>query len=120
MAVRSGVRKGWRTVPVYLGLALVVLVSVAACTAALAIPNFTITAYQGAEELGGEQVTVQELLNEGKPVVLNFWAGACPPCRAEMPDFQRVYDRRHHAVTIIGVDVGPYLNLGRAKRARRS
>ena len=112
MAIRSGARKGWRTILVCLGLALITLGSVAACTTALAIPNFTIAAYQGVEELGGEQVTIKELLAEGKPVVLNFWAGLCPPCRAEMPDFQKVYDRRHQEVTLVGVDVGPYLYLG--------
>lgn len=29
---------------------------------------------------------------KGKTIFLNFWATWCPPCRAEMPDIQKLYE----------------------------
>lgn len=36
-------------------------------------------------------------------VILNFWATWCPPCRAEIPDFQKLYDNED--VEILAVDL---------------
>ncbi len=32
---------------------------------------------------------------EGKIIFLNFWATWCPPCKAEMPDIQKLYEEYH-------------------------
>lgn len=85
----------------------------------LEVPDLTITVYQQAEELGGEEVMLSDLVSQGRPVVLNFWAALCPPCRAEMPDIQAVYDHRGHEVTVIGVDIGPQQFLGSREEGKQ-
>ena len=74
-------------------------------------PNdFAFTLYQGQERLGAESLNFSDLL--GEPVVLNFWAGLCPPCRAEMPEFQEFYDDYSDRVVLLGIDVGQFTSLG--------
>jgi thiol-disulfide isomerase/thioredoxin len=42
----------------------------------------------------------------GKPVVINFWATWCPPCRAELPALEQVYkNNRDKGLIVVGVDV---------------
>ena len=43
-------------------------------------PNFTVYTEDGTA------VKLSELY--GKPIILNFWASWCPPCKSEMPDFE--------------------------------
>lgn len=74
--------------------------------------DFELTVYQGADVLGGQQVNFSEVLNQGKPVVLNLWAGLCPACRLEMPDFEEANKEFGDDVLLIGLDVGPFTNLG--------
>ena len=78
--------------------------------------DFSFTLYQGEQELGGEKLNLAEL--RGKPVVLNFWAGLCPPCRAEMPDLQRFYEESQDEVVMLGIDVGRFNNLGGQRDAQ--
>jgi len=52
----------------------------------------------------GETVTLSEF--RGQPVVLNFWASWCGPCRVEMPFFERTQMKYNGQAAVIGVNQG--------------
>jgi thiol-disulfide isomerase/thioredoxin len=56
------------------------------------------------EDLDGNTVRLSEL--RGKPVLLNFWATWCPPCRKEIPDLQKFYEQYGDRITLLGIDWG--------------
>jgi cytochrome c biogenesis protein CcmG, thiol:disulfide interchange protein DsbE len=52
--------------------------------------------------LDGDSVSLDSL--RGQVVLVNFWASWCPPCRIEMPGFERVYRaRRDEGFVIVGI-----------------
>ena len=42
---------------------------------------------------------------EGKPVVLNFWASWCGPCKSEMPDFEEAYGEYGEEIQFLMVNM---------------
>ena len=79
-------------------------------------PNFAITLFQGEAKLGGTDVNLRQF--QGKPLIINFWAGLCPPCRAELPDLQEFYNEFSDRVTLVGVDLGQFTGLGSLQDAK--
>lgn len=60
-------------------------------------PDFTVL------DAEGNAVKLSELF--GKPIVLNFWASWCPPCKGEMPEFNKVYEEVGGDITFMMVDL---------------
>jgi cytochrome c biogenesis protein CcmG/thiol:disulfide interchange protein DsbE len=65
----------------------------------LTAPDFTLSLFDGATF-----TLSSHLAQDGRPVVLNFWASWCLPCRHEMPAFDAVAHDRPE-IFILGVAV---------------
>ncbi|NQW16893.1 MAG: TlpA family protein disulfide reductase [Chloroflexi bacterium] len=80
--------------------------------------DFEVNVYQREDILGGQNLHFSDIVAQGKPVVLNFWAGLCPPCRAEMPELQAVFEEFEDHVILFGLDIGPFTGLGNEQDGR--
>ena len=59
--------------------------------------------------LGGEDVRLSDF--RGRPVWINFWATWCPPCRAEAPDIQEVYEAHEsEGLVVLAISIGESTN----------
>jgi cytochrome c biogenesis protein CcmG/thiol:disulfide interchange protein DsbE len=90
-------------------LSLLLVVIVVACSEAE--PDASVGVSVGSlahnfslESLDGETVSLSDL--EGNVVLVNFWATWCPPCQAEIPDFEEAYRQRGgDGLVVLGVNV---------------
>ncbi len=55
------------------------------------------------QDYNGNIVKLSNMID--KPVVLNFWATWCPPCKAELPDFQKAYEKYGNEINFVIVDL---------------
>lgn len=53
-------------------------------------------------DLDGNQITIKE---SSKPIVLNFWASWCPPCKAEIPELELFYNKYKTHVDFYAVNM---------------
>ena len=57
-----------------------------------------------APKVGGQLVSLENYKN--RPLVLNFWASWCPPCRDETPGMERIWRKyEDQGVVILGINV---------------
>ena len=62
-------------------------------------PNFELV------DLDDKVHTLEKYL--GKPVIINFWATWCPPCRKEMPSMNRAWKiLKEEGIHMIAIDIG--------------
>jgi peroxiredoxin len=62
----------------------------------------------------GNSVKLSDL--RGHPVIVNFWASWCPPCRAEMPAIQAVHQSyQEHGLVVLGVNAANQDSLDQAQ-----
>ena len=55
-------------------------------------------------DLDSKPVLLSDFKNK-KNVIVNFWATWCPPCKEEMPLFQKIYEQNKENLVILGINL---------------
>jgi thiol-disulfide isomerase/thioredoxin len=100
-----------------LALAAFAIAATACASGSGQAKSFSLNVYHTGGAIDGPQTTLDAVLSQGKPVVLNFWGGSCPPCVEEIPLLQYGSVEYLDDVLFLGVDIGPFTNLGTHEQA---
>ncbi len=86
---------------------------------ALLLGSNTLPAAQTLNEVAGHPPAPRLVLHDmdgqihrlddyrGRPLIVNFWATWCPPCRREMPSMERAWKKLHkEGIAMLAVNMG--------------
>ncbi len=87
-------------------LALILAVLILTCGASLEAKNRKIPSVK-IENLQGEKINARSIKNDGKPIVILFWATWCKPCITELKAYSDVYPdwQDDYGVKIVAVSI---------------
>ena len=65
--------------------------------------------------LDGGSINIQEIENSGKPIVINFWATWCKPCKKELNAIAEVYEdwQEETGVKLIAISIDDTRSMSR-------
>lgn len=94
-------KKSSTTLVLLIGITLLSVTWGAQC--ALSEPSETAPDFS-LSTINGEILKLSDF--KGKVIILDFWAMRCPPCRKEIPDFIKLYNKyKDKELVIIGVSL---------------
>lgn len=95
--------------------AIAIVFSISTYAQARTLPSIDV------KTLDGSSINIQEIENDGNPIVISFWATWCKPCKKELNNIAEVYEEWQEETNVkliaISIDdarsiskVSPYVN----------
>lgn len=101
---------------VLVALAILLLLPAPGLTQEVGIAVGTPAPAAEVQDLEGNPLQLLDLIEPGKPTLIEFWATWCEVCEALQPEMDRVHARFGDRVTVIAVAVGVAQTLRRVNR----
>ena len=88
-------------------LLILILIGIACFTFAETMPAFKL------QDMNNKEVTLASLLAKG-PVIIDFWASWCSPCKTSMP-YLNALDEKYDSLTVVMVSIDAAKDVSKAK-----
>jgi peroxiredoxin len=89
----------------FIYLLLIFMPTVQAAQTLSIVPNLPLAIDFKLKDINGKTHNLSDY--RGKPVIVNFWATWCPPCRKEMPSMQRAWQKiEKEGIVMLAINIG--------------